>query len=404
MFMGATKTRVVVTAAIAAMWLTACGGGGGDDVAAAPSPAPAPGAGSGGGNPPAPAPAPALGTSFTATGPSDVWHSLSSSANGQVVVAGQADLRGGTNTSALSISRDGGVTFTDSSAPTGTWIASDVSDDGNVIAAVQFQGSLFASTDGGTTFVQAPQPPGTTGGVAFESVTLARLPNGVNRVVAAVLDGRIFAGDIAADGTVTWAPVTNAPIAEWRGVDSSADGSVMVAVAQDPLIYRSTDGGLTWTAVAQPAADQGWYRVKVSNDGSTVAIAANSFRTATAPGLPAGPGNGIYVSKAGGAFVQALQLEGEYSSIAMSADGGVIAATVSNTNDPAGTATGSVQLSTNGGTSFAPLPVAVGGVAATETDWRAITMSGDATRMSVAAGRFLGGGTGQIYLTTGSRP
>jgi hypothetical protein len=399
MFLGATKTRVVVTAAIAAMWLTACGGGGGDDVAAAPEP-PA----QGGGNNPPPATA-ALGTSFRATGPSDVWHSLSSSANGQLMVAGQADLRATPDTSILSISRDGGATWSDSTAPTGIWIASDISDDGNIIAATQFMGSLYVSIDAGANFVQASAPPGTTAPVAFESVTLARLPNGTNRVAAVVLDGPVVVGDIGADGTVTWlTPTTPAPIAEWRGIDSSANGSVMVAVAQDPLVYRSTDGGLTWAAMTQPAADQGWYRVKVSNDGSTIAMAANSFRTATNPGLPASPGNGIYVSKGGGAFVQAHQLEGEYSSIAMSSDGGVIGATVSDTNDPAGTGTGSVLLSKDGGTTFAPLTVNVNGSTVAETDWRALTMSNDATRMAVAAGRFVTSSPGQIYLTTGSRP
>lgn len=393
MFMGATKTRVVVTAAIAAMWLTACGGGGGDDVAAAPD-APPPAAG-GGGNPPAPAPAAPLGTSFTATNaPTDVWHSLSSSTNGQVMVAGQADLRAAPATSPLFVSTDGGVTFTASTtAPSGIWIASDVSGDGNSIVAVQFQANgMFLSRDRGATFTQVTLPAGVANNAQFEGVTISE--DGT-RVAAVIMGGPVIVGTIASTGVVTWATPTGLPAAaNWRSIDSSANGQVMVAVGQDPVAFISTNGGLAWTALT--AAAQDWYRVKVSGDGQTIAMAANSFGTGNVSG------DGIYVSKNRGATFTRTGVAGDYSGIAMSADGGVIAATVSNDNTGAGT--GSVQLSTNGGTSFAALPVTVGGVASTVTQWRSVTLSGDASRMAVAAGRFDQNTTGPILLTTGSRP
>jgi hypothetical protein len=416
-----TKNRIRLSLALTTLWLSACGGGGDSDttIVTAPAPAPAPAAGQGpvaapapvaAAPGPAPAPAPvaaALGTSFTATGPVRVWHSLSSSADGQTIVGGQA----GSDT-LLAISRDGGATWTEGTDQ-GIWIASDVSADGNLIAAVQFNavnGGVFISTDRGQSFVEAVRPPAITGTglIQFESVTLTRDATGGNRIAAAVLDGPIVVGDVAADGSVNWlTPTTPAPVAEWRSIDSSADGRLMVAVAQDPLVYTSADGGLSWTQLAATTSitDQAWYRVKVSDDGSTIAMAANSFRTPTAPSLPAEAGDGIYVSRNGGAFVRAPSSPaGEYSAITMSADGGVIAATISNTNDPAGTATGTVVLSGDGGATFAPLTVNVSGTTAAETDWRAITMSGDATRMAVAAGRFTTNGEGAIYLTTGSRP
>jgi len=392
MFVGATKTRVVVTAAIAAMWLTACGGGGGDgDVAAAPNP-PAQG---GSGNPPAPAPAPSapMGASFTATGAADVWHSLSSSTDGNVMVAGQADLRGGSDTSPLFVSRDGGVTWTESNAPSGIWIASDVSGDGDRIVAVQYQGAgMYLSSDRGQNFVQVTLPAGVPNNTFFEGVTLSE--DG-SRVAAAIMGGGILVGTVDGAGTVSWITPTGLPATgDWRSIDSSADGQVMVAVGQDPVAYISTNGGAAWTSLAAAPTNQNWYRVKVSGDGQTIAMAANNFGGSS--------GNGLYVSRDQGATFTQTGIAGDYSAIAMSSDGGVIAATVSNDNVGAGL--GSVQLSTDGGTTFAPLPVTVGGVAATETDWRAVAMSGDASRMAVAAGRFLSGGTGQIYLTTGSRP
>jgi hypothetical protein len=393
MFLGATKTRVVVTAAIAAMWLTACGGGGGDDVAAAPSPAPAPAAG-GGGNPPAPAPSAPLGTSFTAAAPADVWHSLSSSTDGQVMVAGQADLRA-TDTSPLFVSRDGGVTFTESTAPSGIWIASDVSGDGNRIAAVQFQGGgVFMSVDRGQTFVPVALPAGVAASSQFEGVTLSE--DGT-RIAAVIMGGPVIVGTVAADGSVTWITPTGLPLtaSSWRSIDSSANGQVMVAVGQTPVAFISTDGGATWASLAAAPVTQNWYRVKVSADGQTIAMAGNSFGGSNSA-------DGIYVSKDQGATFTRAGAAGDYSAIAMSADGGVIAATVSDDNTGAGI--GSVQLSADGGTTFAPVPVTVGGVAAADTNWRAVTMSGDASRMAVAAGRFDTNGTGQVYLTTGSRP
>jgi hypothetical protein len=392
MFLGATKTRVVVTAAIAAMWLTACGGGGGDDVAAAPEP---PAQGGGGANPPAPAPAAPLGTSFTASVPTaDVWHSLSSSTDGQVMVAGQADLRG-TDTSPLFVSRDGGVTFTESTAPTGIWIASDVSGSGDRIAAVQFQGAgMFMSVDRGQTFVPVALPTGVPANSQFEGVTLSE--DGT-RVAAVIMNGPVIVGDVAADGSVTWITPAGLPTtaSSWRSIDSSANGQVMVAVGQNPVAFISTDGGANWTSLAAAPLSQNWYRVKVSGDGQTIAMAGNSFGASNSA-------DGIYVSADQGATFTRAGVAGDYSAIAMSSDGGVIAATVS--NDNAGAGVGSVQLSTDGGTTFAPLPVTVGGSAAADTNWRAVTMSGDASRMAVAAGRFDTDDTGQIYLTTGSRP
>lgn len=411
MLKGATKTRVHVTAALAALWLTACGGGGGDDPAAPPvgqgpsAPAPAPGAPAPA--PGAPAPAPATGLSWSATGPEDVWHSLSSSDDGQVMVAGQAQA-GNFDESALSVSSDGGQTWSNvASVGPGIWIASDVSGDGNRIVAVTLGGSMVMSNDRGVSFSSVALPGGAT--PAFEGVTLSQ--DG-SRIAAASMDGPVFVGTVAGDGTVTWGAPTGLPAsASWRAIDSSADGQVMVAVAQGPsagnpaaapAVYISTNGGQAWAPLvvavgspATPVTNQNWYRVKVSGDGNTIVLAANAYA--------GGSGDGIYVSKdRGQTFVRAHELVADYSSIAMSFDGGVIAVTHS-TNPPA-TANGAVLLSTNGGTTFSPMTVSVDGTPVTEINWRAITMASDATRMAVAAGRFGDSSAGRIYVSSGSRP
>jgi hypothetical protein len=382
------QSSIRLSLALSALWLSACGGGGGDG----PAPVLDPSAGV---PPPvsAPAPAPVAGASWTATGAEDVWHSLSSSADGQVMVAGQAEVR--TATSMLSISRDGGQTWTDQTAVgSGIWIASDVSGTGDRIAAVQFDGGLFLSSDRGGTFTQVPLPAGVTAPLQFESVTLSQ--DGT-RIAAVVLNGPLLAGTIDAAGAVTWLTPAGLPAtAGWRSVDSSANGQVLVAVGQDPVVFVSVNGGANWAPLAvtvdgAAVTTQNWYRVKLSADGNTIAMAGNAFGGTS--------GNGIYVSKnAGQTFTLAHSQVADYSSIAMSADGGVIAATHSTNSDPSGA--GQVLLSTNGGTSFAPVAVNVGGAPVANNDWRAITMSANASRMALAAGRFEDNRRGAVYLST----
>ncbi len=329
-----------------------------------------------------------------------MWHSLSSSDDGQVMVAGQAQAADIAN-SKLSLSTDGGQTWTDPAGlPGAIWIASDVSGNGSRIAAVTLAGAVFMSNDGGATFNAVALPAGLVA-PEFEGVTLSQ--DG-SRIAAVAMAGPVIVGTIDAGGAVTWiTPATPAPTAGWRSIDSSNNGQVMVAVGQDPAVRISTDGGVNWAPLAvavgtPPAAvtNQSWYRVKVSGDGNTIVMAANGFGGSV--------GDGIYVSKDRGAtFTRAHALVADYSGIAMSADGGVIAVTHTS-NDPADAGAGEVLMSTNGGTTFSPVAVSVGGTPVANAFWRAITMSADATRMAVAVGRFDTNVSGPIYLSTGSHP
>ena len=405
------KSRVHVTAALAALWLTACGGGGGGDspaVAPAPapiaggpaapapaptpaSPAPAPGAGT-----PAPAPAPAIGSSFSVpaslAATPKVYHWLSSDAAGQVLLAGEAS--GGS----LDLSTDGGATWTSpATLPRGTWISSDISADGTRMVAVQYQGAgMFMSTDKGVTwtavtspaFPTATQAGGSPDGISFESVTMSQ--DG-QRIVAVIQAGKLVMSN---DGGTTWtAPTLPGSTQDfpWRAVDSSADGSVIVAAAQDGHVFRSTDSGATFHLLVDPNSPtnptpnlDNWYRVKVSGDGKTVVIAGNTFGGA--------PGKGIYVSHdQGTTFTTGLALTIDYTEIAASADGQTIAVTASTT----GAEAGRVLLSTDGGATF----TAVTPANTTEPNWRATAMSADAKKLVVAAGNFTTAATGQLYVS-----
>jgi hypothetical protein len=474
-----SKSRVHVTAALAAMWLTACGGGGGggDAVVAppptaggptapAPEPAPAPAPGPA----PAPAPAPATavvvtastqmatntsydvnsptatpvqlklpataaandtisvkgtsatpwlitqaagqsiltsklagnvapGVNWTARMAPKVWHWISSDTTGQVLLAGEA-AQGLLNTST-----DGGQTWTNGNSTQGIWISSDMSADGSVMFAVQYQGTgMYKSVDKGVTWTQVASPLFTGQNLSFESVTVSQ--DG-RRVAAVSQNGNLmYSNDSGATWTAAAFPAGGPQTFAWRSVDSSADGSVIVAVSQDPHVFISTDAGVTFKEVAidigtaatpAPVFDN-WYRVKTSADGKTIAMVGNSFGGS--------PGTGIYVSHDQGAtWKRGFNLTADYTALAMSSDGSKISATVSNANPPVAPATtttaaptGRVLTSTDGGATFTAVTMP-----GTDTDWRAIAMSADGNKMATAAGRFTTPATGQLYTTQGNR-
>lgn len=377
MYRATSKTRAHVTAAIAAMWLAACGGGGGGDSPANPPVAV---------NPPAPAPAPAgpLAWSAAATLPTTSWHWVASNPSGTVLAAAVIPGK-------VYVSRDSGANWVDSGLPDANWISLDMSANGERMVAVGFFGSMYRSTDSGATWSRIDTAFNPTNSREYESVTLS---HDGQRVVAAVLNGPIYVSQNGGNSFVT-AGGSAAAANAWRSVDSSADGSVVVAVTQGNgvpgQVHVSTDAGVTFAArpvttggVANPG---GWYRVAMSDNGDTIAVAGNSDY--------AGTSTGLYVSRnRGTTWTQGISTPGTYSSVDTSANGDIIATTRSGTN-------GQVLLSTNGGQSFAPITAPAG-----QTNWRALAMNAAATRVILAAGTFPTDAsparTGQVYLSSGS--
>ncbi|WP_239027270.1 WD40/YVTN/BNR-like repeat-containing protein [Ramlibacter algicola] len=391
-------TPARLSATLLALWLAACGGGGGDDtVASVPPPAPAPVAAGPVAAPPAPVaapPAPAasapvsppvvagpLAWTPVATLGAKTWHGVASNPTGTVLAAIA-------NPGGVFLSRDAGVTWVDSGLPaTPNWVAIDMDATGQALFAVAFGGAMYRSVDGGATWAVADTAFNAAGSLQYEGVTVSQ--DG-RRVVATVLDGLVR---VSQDGgaTFTTSGGTAATARPWRWVDSSADGSVVVAVTQSAgtapgQVHVSTDGGLTFVQreVMLGAAPNpgGWYRVAVSDDGSTMAVAGNTDFTGTSTGL--------FVSHDRGAtWTQGNAAAGTYTSIDMNTTGSVIAATLSG-------ATGRVLLSTNGGATFAPMTAPAG-----ETNWRALAMNGAGTRLILAAGTFIST-PGQVYLSSGT--
>jgi hypothetical protein len=305
-----------------------------------------------------------------------IWHSMSANATGDVIVAGEAGGR-------LHASRDGGATWTMGNSTNATWISSASSGTGDRIYAVQYGGAMYVSRDFGSTWSALTA----AGSAGWEAVTVSQ--DGTH-VAAVVQNGPLV---LSSDSGASWHAATmpdGQPNHWWRWIDSSSDGHTLVAVSHNGEIYRSTDSGATWewvtVSIGAGAVSESWYRVKLSADGRTIAVVANSFGGS--------PGTGIYVSHDGGAsWTRGFSLVADYTFLAMSSDGQTIAASVSNT----GSTAGRVVWSGNGGASFTPLAMP-----GSDTNWRAITMSAGGDRMAAVTGAFNTQSTGLLYVARSS--
>ncbi len=380
--------RTTALAAAAAMALVACGGGGDDGGVVAQNPTPT--APAGGGNQTGATTATWTRTALAA----NTWHWTATNPSGSLMVA--TAIPGN-----VFLSRDQGATWAAPAAlPSASWISADVSDDGQTIYALAFNGGMYRSLDGGTTWARVDTAFNAGENLAYESVTVSA--DGT-RVVAVVMGGSVYASSNGRAATPTFAAATlaggGALTSSWRAVDSDSTGQRVVAASHDGDVYVSTNGGTTFAPLAVTvggaAVQNGWYRLALSRDGNTVAMAGNEqYGTGVAA---AGRSTGLYVGNfAAGAwtFARGSSTVGNYTRVTI-ANNGLIAATLSGAG-ATNTGNGQILLSTNNGTSFAPLNTPTG-----DTVWRSIALTGDGSRAVLAAGTFFATPGG---LYRGTRP
>ena len=323
------------------------------------------------------------------------WSAVASSQNGQFLVA--AD-----NPGHLRVSSDAGATWTVGNIPTGRAWASVVVKTrpypfpaaGAVsIVAVAIGGGIHRSADAGVNWTELVSADAgiNLSGRQWQSVTTDQMGA---VIAAAILNGPIYrTGTPGLSAAMTdWQAGTlegasTALVRPWRALASSATAVVMVAASDDGEVYISTTAGRTWVLrnviVGGSAVTSAWHRVAMSDDGNTIAIAGRS-------------NSALYVSRDRGlSWVQTPAPAGDYTALAMSADGQVIGGTL--TNGVGNPSIGSVQISRDGGSSFAAVSPP-----GQDRNWRALAMSGDGHQFVVAAGT-AGSATGQLYTSLGNR-
>jgi len=259
-----------------------------------------------------------------------------------------------------------------SSAPPGRWQTIASSADGTKLVAggpVRSLG-IYASTNRGTTWTRAS---------AFGAVSIASSADGTE-LVAALFSGPIY---VSTNSGGNWTQATNAPIATWNAIASSADGAKLAAVAQNLSgVYTSTNSGVDWTFQTNGLLPYlGFDSIASSTDGSKL--------VATAGGTTNGP---IFIStNAGVNWTQATNAPlARWYSVASSADGNSLIACAY--------FLGNVYLSPDAGATWIQTSLPT-------NNWNSVAESADGTKMVALANSgsaVFGTGSGGIYTSTDS--
>jgi photosystem II stability/assembly factor-like uncharacterized protein len=138
------------------------------------------------------------------------------------------------------------------------------------------------------------------------------------------------------DGGTTWTELTSAGSRNWVSVKCSSNGSIVVASATSDYLYKSTDGGSSWTQLTA-AGSRTWDDIIVSEDGNVIASVVF--------------GGLIYVSTNGGTSFTPNTAFGNknWRGLSASADGSVMFASA------VGTGSGRTALSTDTGATWTAL-------------------------------------------------
>ncbi|HXA45534.1 MAG TPA: YCF48-related protein, partial [Candidatus Angelobacter sp.] len=198
------------------------------------------------------------GTTWTPANPPpslDLWHAATTSADGSVMIAGTY---GG-----LYISTNSGVDWQlNSNAPQNVWYwsAACSADGTKAVAAAYYDTAagnpqlLYVSQDSGATWTAASAPSNNWSAVASSA-------DGT-KLIALAFNGLIYR---STDSGTTW--TSNNIVGYWRSVACSADGTKVVAVASPGQIYTSTNSGLNWNSHFVPDAGIGFGSVATSANG-----------------------------------------------------------------------------------------------------------------------------------------
>jgi Carboxypeptidase regulatory-like domain len=203
------------------------------------------------------------------TAPSIIWASVASSADGSKLVALGDDVT--YSTAGIYTSADSGATWTERTSLNTEWTGVASSADGIKLVAVSYS-SIYHSTDSGVTWQIAATPGATNGWNAVASsadgTRLVAVSNKLN-----YYNHYIYTSSDSGD---TWQRAS-VPDEIWISVASSADGRKLIAAADFPdVIFTSTDYGASWQQ-QMGAPPEIWFTVASSSDGTRLVAGAGYF-------------------------------------------------------------------------------------------------------------------------------
>jgi hypothetical protein len=244
----------------------------------------------------------AIYDTWNAIATSDSWQVLACSTNCEVIVAGAS-------TKKLSISRDGGGTWSQlTNSPALNWSGLALSSDGVVIVGAETSGSIRISFDSGGSWSTL-----SSAGTAFWR-GLDISADGT-KIVASVQGGSIWS---SSNSGSTWVEQTSAGTSAWKSIDMTADGSVVVVASTQGPIMRGTGtfGSWSWTnttdgktSIASDSGPtqelltaKGWKQVILDTTGNYIAAVATDVFISANGGttwVRASQGNYSYIGIAG---------------------------------------------------------------------------------------------------------
>jgi len=310
--------------------------------------------------------------------PSEVWTSIASSTDGKKVVAAEG------SPGLIYVSSDAGANWMVTTAPSDYWSCVASSADGTKLVAVScspnyYHGHVYTSTNSGADWISNSPPAGFDLGVSVASsadgTKLAMISFNTD-------SGTFTVVCISTNSGSTW-KVPSQPYnlsSSWHSVASSADGTKLVATDgyYDDVnytwvghIFRSTDGGLTWSATSAPTTIK-YGPIACSANGSHLVAASID-------GL-------LYTSTNSGTTWRAQTVPWYNSAVASSGTVTGVASAADGTCFFAVSSAGLMYASTNAGVVWSPIHVAA-------VPWTAVTCSTNAAKAYAATSQ------GPIYAS-----
>lgn len=216
------------------------------------------------------------------------WNDLAISEDGSILAAAVAT----NGTEGIHVSTDSGVNWT-AGAPAHDWTRVAASSDGTKLIAGTWSNAAppYISTNTGSSWSQLTALPSSQdwGGVASsgDGTTLAA-------ACSAAWNDPTCNLEISTDSGTIWTDAVAGP-ARWRSLDMSDDGTVIMGVASDNAnsfpgsIFVSTDSGATWNAAGPLAMYRG---IALSANGTKAVAVAENGNIYTSECMPGGGGGG----------------------------------------------------------------------------------------------------------------